>query len=390
MRYGVFDDTSAKDSCNIGNHLTKTARRKQPITDDYEFLENYDFISHLGASGLLTQYEDSSWHKDTTDDIEIDLDFMDDPFFFDEINYFDNLNSELESELSEIENSAAVSARKSKKQERRRDNGKSFKRTMAILLYCLITLVLLLGVGTIFYKIVTAREESYAFNDQEVLATTIVPKEVKEKPGTIETKASMVPNEPKETVSPKNEFRDAVFIGNSLTVGLKQTCDIPGATFLACQSLDIRDAFDKAFVVDKEKKGKQTILEALGRRQYHKIYLLFGINELGWPYPNIFIDRYKEFIGKIQKIQPTATIYVQSILPVTERCSRTKQVFSRENVMEHNALLQQMCAELKISYVDVFGYLSDDHGYLPEEDSTDGIHLRKSAYEKWLYYLRKK
>lgn len=393
MRYGVCDDTSANDSYNTRTHLTKTAKRKQQITDDYEFLENYDFISHLESTGLLTQYGESSWQKDTADDIHIDLDFMDDPFFFDEIKYFDNLNTKLESELLEIEHNTAVSTLKVQKKENLSGNRKVLWKKVAVIFYCLVTVVLLLGVSTILYKIVTAGEESYAFDSKEVIAVTQVPKENDEKPEVskaTEIKETAEPYESEEMVTPAEEFQDTVFIGNSLIVGLKQTCDIPGATFLACQSLDIRDAFDKAFVVNKEKDGKQTILEALEQRQYKKIYLMFGINELGWPYSDIFIDKYQEFVQEILKIQPKATIYVQSILPVTEQCSKTKEVFSKDNVMDHNELLQQMCGKLEVSYVDVFDYLSNDNGYLPEKESTDGIHLRKSAYEKWLYYLKKK
>ena len=42
----------------------------------------------------------------------------------------------------------------------------------------------------------------------------------------------------------------------------------------------------------------------------------------------------------------------------------------------------------KVKYLDVQTVLVNSEGYLPEEASSDGIHLGKSYCEKWLEYLK--
>ncbi len=47
-----------------------------------------------------------------------------------------------------------------------------------------------------------------------------------------------------------------------------------------------------------------------------------------------------------------------------------------------------MAEEKQVYYLNVAEAVADDNGYLPEEASTDGVHLNKEYCAKWLDYLK--
>jgi lysophospholipase L1-like esterase len=43
-----------------------------------------------------------------------------------------------------------------------------------------------------------------------------------------------------------------------------------------------------------------------------------------------------------------------------------------------------------VTYVDLHPVLTDEQGQLQQELSTDGLHLKPAAYEKWVALLQAK
>ncbi len=416
MRYQDYD--SANDEYDIRYNISKTTRYQEQLIDDYEFLENYDFISHLESSGVLKQDKDTKGQNSDKQEIFIDLEFMQDPSFYKEIENITQLNNNLVDELVELDDTLSGQSNPPKRMYRT-----SHRRFgVAMVIYSLIAIIFMLAGGYFISLRIHENEDAYAFNNASTAEQRKVSGKENQKSGKakpeVENQTVMdktgkdIGKEPvKETENgpssgnvakgdtdsvaaneqKKDEtenFDNVLFIGNSLVVGLMQNSKLPGAAFYACQSLNIKDAFNKTFVREKASNKKLTILEALHTKQYRKIYLMFGINELGWPYSNIFIEEYQKFIEEVRELQPEATIYVQSILPVAKSRSKKQPIFSKKNVVEHNSLIQEMCSSVGVNYVNVYKGLCDSKGYLPEEYSTDGIHLRVTGYEKWIEYLK--
>lgn len=203
-----------------------------------------------------------------------------------------------------------------------------------------------------------------------------------------ESASSIDENKADESSEDKSEFADAVFIGNSLTVGLMMNTDIPKATFLASTGLNVTSAVtDKVATLSNGKKG--TILDALKEKQFNRIYIMFGINEMGWPYPKVFEEKYESLINEIKKLQPDAKIYVQSILPVNYKATNTNKIFTNDNVNKFNKYVENVAKKTNSKYLDVGSVFKDSTGALPVDASTDGIHLVHSYCQKWLDYLIK-
>ncbi len=184
----------------------------------------------------------------------------------------------------------------------------------------------------------------------------------------------------------KDDFADAVFIGDSRTVGLGMNTDRPKATFYASTGLNVGTvATSETILLDDGSYG--TVYDALKQKQFGRVYIMFGINELGWPYPDVFQEEYETVINKIKELQPDATIYVQSILPVSSLALSTNSVFTNENVDNFNLYVQNAAANTGSIYIDVASCIKDENGELPLDASTDGIHLIREYCLKWMDYL---
>jgi len=130
-----------------------------------------------------------------------------------------------------------------------------------------------------------------------------------------------------------------------------------------------------------------TVVDALKDKQYKKVYICFGINELGWPYTNIFADEYQKTIDAIKKIQPNAEIVVQGILPVTEKKSKSDKIFNMKNVKKFNKVIKKMAEDNGETYVDNSPAVANDKGYLPGDVTPDGIHMNREYCKRILAYI---
>ena len=130
----------------------------------------------------------------------------------------------------------------------------------------------------------------------------------------------------------------------------------------------------------------RSVMEALARTRYNRVYLMFGINETGWISNDIFISDYKQIIDDIKAQNPSAKIFIQSVLPVSKAVSDSGGYVRNDKIAEYNKRLEQLAADEGATFVNVQEAVSTD-GVLPDDAATDGIHLNKKYCEKWLTYL---
>lgn len=180
-------------------------------------------------------------------------------------------------------------------------------------------------------------------------------------------------------------FNDAVFIGDSRTEGLILNTGLNNAIEYTHKGLMVDTVFTKPVInIDGT---KVTVMDALKTTQFNKVYIMLGINETGWPYNDVFIHKYGKVIDAVKEINPNAQIYVQQILPVSQKVSSTHSYIKNEKIAEYNALLQEMAKEKRVCFVAAAEAVAGEDGTLPEDAAVDGIHLKKEYCVKWLEYL---
>ena len=181
-------------------------------------------------------------------------------------------------------------------------------------------------------------------------------------------------------------FDDAVFLGDSRVVGLMLYSGLTKATFYSEKAISITNLLTKE-IVNVPGSGKISVVEALKQRRFAKVYIKVGLNELGWRNTDIFIQAYTDTIKQIRALQPGAVVYVQSILPVSVKKDQDLLI-NNARICEFNALLKKMCYDTSTYFLDVYPYMLDEAGFLPDEASSDGVHLNKEYCQLWLTYLK--
>lgn len=184
-------------------------------------------------------------------------------------------------------------------------------------------------------------------------------------------------------------FEDAAFIGDSRTDGFLIYSGIGCGENLTSNGLSIfKLGTKKALTID----GQQyTLLEALALKEYGKVYLSLGVNELGYYDDEGFYKAYCDAIDAIRACQPNAVIYIQGLIPLNEDKiaeSGGASYLTNEHLLVYNDLMKKAAEEKQVVFLDLNPEFTGADGQLPADASKDGVHLRSDYCKAWLEYLK--
>lgn len=181
-------------------------------------------------------------------------------------------------------------------------------------------------------------------------------------------------------------FSDAVFLGDSRTEGFSLYSGLKEGEYLYSVGATVSSVFTKA--TEETAAGKVPMLDALAGMECSKIYIMLGVNELGWVSSQTFRDQYAKVIDRIQADHPDATVAIQSILPVSQAQDDKKTYVNNARIREYNALLEELAEEKGCVYLDIASAVSDETGCLRADWTFDGVHLNTAGCQAWLQYLK--
>ena len=181
-------------------------------------------------------------------------------------------------------------------------------------------------------------------------------------------------------------FEDALFVGDSRMEGLVTNASIENLNAITSIGMTVQTAVEDELIRDGDEKI--TVLQKLEQEEFSKIYLMLGTNELGWAYPEIFIEKYSELIDEIKISKPNAIIYILSIMPVNEKLIENSEYKNNAHISEVNLLLKDMCDNKGIYFLNIYDLVYDEEMGLNLEASTDGLHLGPTYCNKVFDYLK--
>lgn len=184
----------------------------------------------------------------------------------------------------------------------------------------------------------------------------------------------------------RSYFDDALFIGDSRMVGLSEYSGLDNATFYAEVGLTIYSLFDDP-IVPLADGSMGTLEQGLKEKQFGKIYLMVGINELGTGTRERFLQTYADAVNKIRAMQPDALIFVQGILYVTQERSESDAYINNPNIKVRNEDIATLADGWNVFYIDVNDLYSDGNGNLSKEYTFDNAHLKAACYGAWTDFL---
>ena len=270
---------------------------------------------------------------------------------------------------------------------------KNLNKIVAIILIVIVASIIL-AISTEITSKETISQNIQNVTSQEIqnVSENIILEENNELENILSNENTVVSNEvEEESTNNTNENREfgnnVAFIGDSRTQAFSMYAGLKDVQDYTNIGLMVDTALTKKFITN-DNGEKITILEDLATKNIDTIYIMLGINELGWIYNDIFIKDYENLIDKILEVKPNCEIIVQSIIPVTKTKSEGDNIYNNDKITEYNNLIKDMANRKGIKYIDLCTVLADKSGNLPKEASTDGIHLNKEYCQKWLKYLK--
>lgn len=191
-----------------------------------------------------------------------------------------------------------------------------------------------------------------------------------------------------ETAAVEDTYFDgALFLGDSRTEGLFLYSGLRTGHFYTAVGATVESVFSKKNF-QTEGGEKAALLDAAARQECDKVYIMLGINELGWSKTETFHDQYAKLVDRVREDHPDAKIVLQSIPPVSAKQDAKKTYVNNRRILEYNEVIRALAEEKQCYFLDVAACLTGEDGVLPVKQTTDGIHFNVSGCKTWLTYLR--
>ncbi len=184
-------------------------------------------------------------------------------------------------------------------------------------------------------------------------------------------------------------FRDALFIGDSVTQGFGVYPEYKDwMRVCAYKGIGPQNVLQNVVGQRPDNTPIEMWDDIKTQQGVANIYVLFGANALLAQSDEAFLKYYGDLLDLLRGHFPNVPIYVQSLTPTTQAYGQRRPALARDHLCAVNEAVAQMAASRGMYYVDLWEALADTEGYLREELSGDGLHLHDGGkYRPWLDYL---
>lgn len=177
-------------------------------------------------------------------------------------------------------------------------------------------------------------------------------------------------------------FQDAAFLGDSRTLGISDYAGLE-ADFYCESGMTIYKLFGDKGVVYQKSGQKVNLAEVMQQKVYGKIYIMLGMNELGYGNTEKYLEQYKAVVEKIRELQPQAVIFILANLHVSAAKNNMETEFNNVNINDKNVAAATLANGTDIFYLDSNSLFVDNDGFLKADLTFDGVHLYADNYAAW-------
>lgn len=195
-------------------------------------------------------------------------------------------------------------------------------------------------------------------------------------------------------------FEDAIFVGDSVTVGLSNYYShLKGRVFTdTTQFLAQVGCSAKMCVSSNPTVKYQKYMPDYGGRLCKvedgialsgakKVFIDYGLNDLTGCTPDEFLKNFSTLISRIQEKNPDVQIYVISTTYVVDDAQTG--LLTNKNIRKSNENIKEYCRENGFGFINIADYIADGNGGLNTKYSSDQyVHQNMKSYEVWVKVLR--
>ena len=203
---------------------------------------------------------------------------------------------------------------------------------------------------------------------------------------------------PASSRAPVSYFDDVVFVGDSITEGLRYYATASGALgkaqFLSAVSLSATNALwsvsDRS--VHPRWNGQKMKLEkSIPLTGAKKVYIMLGMNDITSVGVDRSVTNFETVCNNILKAAPGVQIFVESVTPRANVQASDIGVLNNQSITRYNEKLAALCLKRGWYFVNVAETLFDQNGYFKSEYCSDrtgmGMHFTYPGCAAWVDYL---
>lgn len=179
-------------------------------------------------------------------------------------------------------------------------------------------------------------------------------------------------------------YNNTLFIGDSITQGIKLYKLLDNVTILANNNMSISSAAGGKIKIDG---SSVSIADTIVAKKPSKVFILIGSNDVSWMSQDTFISDYGKLIDLVAQKAPAKNIVVQSVFPVSAALQTKKPAYSNSKINAVNAALKNLCAQKGVVYADIASALKSKDGNLDSSLSNGGVNIKRKGYMIWLNAL---
>lgn len=180
------------------------------------------------------------------------------------------------------------------------------------------------------------------------------------------------------------DFSGVLFVGDSRTVGLKEYGRLNNADFFATVGMSVYKVHSEKVALPG--RDAQTFAEVIRNKQYRRVYVMLGINEIGYNRTTT-LKRFSELLEEIKQNQPDATIVICANLRVGAARSAREKSVNNPNIDQFNQAIAAYADGNRIRYLDVNPLFDDGQGNLDTQYTSDGTHVYAKYYRTWAQWI---
>lgn len=174
------------------------------------------------------------------------------------------------------------------------------------------------------------------------------------------------------TSATKEEFEKAIFMGDSITVGLNSSSTVTSDRVFAKSSFTVS-------------QGTKEFADAIIKAKPPVVVISYGTNDAGYKNTEQFKKDYKELITKLKSGIPGVKIYLNKIFPGNiDLAKNNDEKTIIQNISAHNLALEKIASESGVTVIDCTNITNLKSYY------SDAVHFKSSFYPLWISEMEKK
>ncbi len=175
-------------------------------------------------------------------------------------------------------------------------------------------------------------------------------------------------------------FDDALFIGDSRTVGIQEYGIFTNSRFFCSIGMSSSN-------IDNEVINGSSFDDLIKNNKFGKVYVMLGVNEVGNDF-EFTLTKYRAIIERLKTHQPDAIIYIQANLHVS--AASETNIINNANINYLNSLFAGLADNKKVFYIDINELYDDENDCLTAAYTSDGVHPLAAYYKQWCEWLCQK